>query len=139
MPKTATTTATIEHDNDQRQQRAARDLAALQLHRDRLLATPALGHSSLFSVRFDLRVQWSRSLARWFVVPASFAHDWASFCVLGRAGRGRIVAVHQGEEDRHEGQRAKGRQQQAADHSAAQRRILLAAIAQAQRHRAPCR
>src|SRR5208283_5594772 len=46
----------------------------------------------------------------------------------------RIVAMHQREEDRNEGQRAKCGQQQPADDGASQRRILLAAIAQAQRH-----
>src|ERR1039457_3985846 len=47
----------------------------------------------------------------------------------------RIVAVHQGKEDRHEGQCAEGRQQQASDDRATQWSILLATIAQSQRHR----
>ena len=46
-----------------------------------------------------------------------------------------VVPVNQAEHHRHEEQRRDGREHQAADDRAAERRILLAAFAQAQRHR----
>src|ERR1039458_1329572 len=51
-----------------------------------------------------------------------------------RSGNGGIVTGHLGKEDGNERQRTEGRQQQPSDDGAAQRRILLSAIAQAQRH-----
>src|SRR6267378_6525231 len=55
----------------------------------------------------------------------------------GASGRDclAMVPVNDAEHDRHEDERGDRRKNQAADDGAAERRVLLAALAQAQRHR----
>ena len=52
-----------------------------------------------------------------------------------RGAAARQPLVHAGEDHRHEQQRRDGREQQAADDRAAERRVLLGAFADAERHR----
>ena len=77
---------------------------------------------------------------RWFVVALGViavlrCGDHASDAVRPRLRLRRAAAVQQAEDGRDEEQRGDGGHDQAADHGAAERRVLLAAFAQAERHR----
>src|SRR6202011_871184 len=53
----------------------------------------------------------------------------------GRRDGATVLAVYDAEDNRHEDQRGHGCERQPADDRATERRVLLAAFAQAQRHR----
>src|SRR5882757_3501511 len=100
--------------------------------RERLMMPSATTPAAISATIRPISFRWRKRLGELISISVDMRFSRSGKVVILFS---LVVAMHEAEHDRYEQQRGDGGAHQAADHRAAERGVLLAAVAETQRHR----